>query len=287
MYDGLVLYYNTEILQTAGVEPPTTWSELKQLASELSVPADVDERRNGNIQRSGLAIGNATNVDHFADVLALLILQNGGDPGEPAFTEVRDALVFYTNFVAEDAVWNSNLPSSTVAFARGEAAMMLAPSWRAHEILALNPDLQFDTAPLPQLSEEQVSWANYWAEGVNDLSENKTEAWNFLKYLTSADVMKKLYSSQSQVRAFGEPYSRQDIGSELLDQPYVGAILQDAPIATGWHMSSATHDNGLNDNIIEYYAAAVRAVLAGDDIDDVLLSLESGVKQELRQYSIE
>ncbi|HEX9817863.1 MAG TPA: extracellular solute-binding protein, partial [Patescibacteria group bacterium] len=85
MYDGLVLYYNTQILQTAGVEPPNSWSDLKQLAGELTVPADKSERRRSGIQRSGLAIGNASNIDHFSDILALLILQNGGDPLVPAF----------------------------------------------------------------------------------------------------------------------------------------------------------------------------------------------------------
>jgi multiple sugar transport system substrate-binding protein len=286
MYDGLVLYYNTQILQTAGVEPPDTWSGLKQLANELTVPADKIERRSNGIQRSGLAIGNTSNVDHFSDILALLILQNGGDPAEPAFNEVRDALAFYTNFITTDQVWDSSLPNSTVAFARGDAAMMFAPSWRAHEIQALNPQLQFATAPLPQLSEEVVAWANYWAEGVNERSANKTAAWNFLKYLTSIEVERKLYSAQSQVRAFGEPYSRQDLASDLLNDPHVGAILSDAPIATSWHMNSATHDNGLNDNIINYYRTAVNAVLAGDDMDEILTTLDRGVKQELRQYGL-
>ena len=286
MYEGLMLYYNTEVLQTAGVEPPTTWSELKQLANELTVPASKNDRSNQGIQRSGLAIGNASNVDHFADVLALLILQNGGDPSEPAFTEVRDALTFYTNFVIVDQVWDSTLPNSTVAFARGDAVMMFAPSWQAHEIKNLNPQLQFATAPLPQLSEEKVAWANYWAEGVNERSGNKSAAWNFLKYLVSAEVMQKLYSAQSQVRTFGEPYSRQDLAENLQDDPYVGALLSDAPIATGWYMSSATHDNGINDNIIDYYRTAVNAVLAGNNMDEILLALEKGVQQELRQYGL-
>ncbi|KKU17768.1 MAG: extracellular solute-binding protein [Parcubacteria group bacterium GW2011_GWB1_49_7] len=284
MYDGLVLYYNKDILQTAGVEPPATWAELKQLANELTVPADKAERRSSGIQRAGLAIGNTSNVDHFADILALLILQNGGDPAEPAFTEVRDALTFYTNFVAEDSVWSSALPNSTVAFARGDAAMMFAPSWRAHEILELNPSLNFATAPLPQLSEEVVTWGSYWAEGVNEKSAYKPEAWSFLKYLTSAEVMKKLYSAQSQVRAFGEPYSRTDLVADLQGDPYVGAVLKDAPHAQGWYLSSATHDNGINDNIIDYYRVAVEAVLTGEEMEKVLTTLDQGVTQVLRQY---
>lgn len=285
MYDGLVLYYNVDMLQTAGVEPPTTWAELKLLASQLTVPSDRNQRASGTpIQRGGLAIGNASNIDHFSDILALLILQNGGNPGEPAFAEVRDALAFYTNFVTEDLVWSNALPSSTVAFARGDAAMMFAPSWRAHEITALNPGLNFATAPLPQLSENTIAWANYWAEGVNRHNGNQAHAWQFLKYLTEADTMRKLHSSQSQLRAFGEPYSRVDLASELQSDPVIGAVLQDAPIAQGWFMSSATHDAGLNDNIIGYYQTAVNAVIGGGDLDDILLALEQGVKQELRQY---
>jgi len=286
MYDGLVLYYNTQILQTAGVEPPGTWSEIRQLANELTVPANKTDRSNDGIQRAGLAIGNASNVDHFSDILALLILQNGGDLTEPAFAEVSGALEFYTNFVKADLVWDDSLPNSTIAFARGDVAMMFAPSWRAHEIQDLNPQLKFATAPLPQLSEEVVTWANYWAEGVNERGANKTAAWNFLKYLTSAEVMQKLYSAQSQVRTFGEPYSRQDLASSLQEDPYVGAVLQDAPIASGWYMSSATHDNGINDNIIDYYRTAVNATLDGEDMDEILLTLEKGVKQELRQYGL-
>ena len=286
MYEGLGLYYNEDILQTAGVQAPTTWAELKKLAGELSVPADKNARKNGTITRGGLAIGNATNVDHFSDILALLILQNGGDPAEPAYTEVRDALVFYTNFIAEDGVWISSLPSSTVAFAKGDVAMMFAPTWRAHEVKELNPKLKFGIAPVPQLSDEHIAWANYWAEGVNEKSANKEASWAFLKYMTSAEVMKKLYSAESNVRSFGEPYSRTDIASELAKDPYVAGVLQDAPIATGWHMSSATHDNGLNDQIINYYAAAISSTLNSEDEEDILKALEAGVKQVLRQYSV-
>lgn len=287
MYEGLGLYYNKDILQTAGVEPPTTWAELKKLASELSVPADKNARKSGTITRGGLAIGNTTNVEHFPDILGLLILQNGGDPGEPAFTEVRDALTFYTNFVKEDAVWNSSLPSSTVAFARGDAAMMFAPTWRAHEVRELNPKLNFAVAPVPQLSEDVVAWSSFWAEGVSEKSANKQEAWEFLKYMTSADVMKKLYSAQSQIRAFGEPYSRVDIAAELKADPYVQGVLQDAPIATSWYMNSATHDNGINDQIISYYTTAVNSMSTGEDMEEILLTLEKGVKQVLRQYGVE
>lgn len=280
MYDGLVLYYNTDIFTTAVVEPPTTWSELRTIASKLTV------KSGSTLTRSGAALGNATNVEHFADIIAVLMLQNGADLTKPNSAETRDALLFYTNFIKSDGVWSDTLPSSTVAFARGETAMMFAPSWRAHEIAAMNPDLKFATAPLPQLSETKVTWASYWAEGVSSKSENKDAAWKFLKYLSSKEAQQKLYAEQSQLRSFGEIYARKDLADQLAQNPVASSVLQDAPYAKGFGMSTYTHDAGLNDMLIQYYTDAVNALLEGEQIDEVLVTLEQGVNQALKQYAI-
>src|SRR5690606_306277 len=37
MYDGLALYYNKEMLQAADAQPPTTWAELRTLATKLTI----------------------------------------------------------------------------------------------------------------------------------------------------------------------------------------------------------------------------------------------------------
>jgi multiple sugar transport system substrate-binding protein len=281
MYDGLALYYNSDALRAANAQPPKTWADVKSMASQLTI------RSNGKIQRAGLAIGNTTNVEHFSDILALLILQNGGDPANPTTQEVQDAVIFYTNFAKVDKVWDDTLPSSTVAFARGDVAMMFAPSWRAHDVKALNPNLKFGIAPVPQLSGTKISWASFWAEGVSSQSKNKAESWAFLKYLSSADVERKLYAAASKDRAFGEIYSRKDLAADLANDPYVGPFLADAPSGQGWFLSSFTHDNGINDQMIKYYQDAVNAVLASSsDVKSAMNTVQLGVSQVLRQYNV-
>jgi multiple sugar transport system substrate-binding protein len=280
MYDGLALYYNEDILRTAGATPPTTWAELRTLAAQLTV------RSENQIQRGGLAIGNATNVEHYGDIIGLLMLQNGADPTNPTTAEARDALLFYTNFAKVDQVWDENLPNSTVAFSRGDAAMMFAPSWRALEVKALNPDLKFAIAPLPKLGENRTAWASYWAEGVSSKSTKKDMSWNLLKYLSSADVMKRLYSAQAATRPFGEPYSRVDLANELANDPIVSPFLADAPDAEGWYLSTATHDNGINDQLLKYYQDAVTAILDGKTVDQALQAVSQGTTQVLRQYGV-
>ncbi len=285
-YDSLALYYNKTILQSANAEPPTTWAELKSLADTLTVPANKAERDRAPLQRAGMAIGNSTNVEHFSDILGLLILQNGGDPSAPDSNEVRDALLFYTNFIKEDKVWSEAMPSSTIAFARGDVAMMLAPSWRALDIKAMNPDLDFGVAPVPKLGEKRIGWASYWAEGVNSKSKNQAGAWTFLNFLTSAETEKQFFSAASAVRAFGEPYSRQDLAQELSSDPILANVLADAPTAQSWYLASYTHDNGLNDQLIKYYGDAVTATLSGKGMEEILTTLSAGTTQVLRQYGV-
>ena len=281
MYDGLVLYYNEDILATANETPPKTWPELRTLAVKLTVPS-----ANG-IQRGGLAIGNATNVEHFSDILATLILQNGGNLSEADSVQTRDALLFYTNFQVKDKVWNETLPSSTVAFARGDVAMMFAPSWRAHEIKALNPDLKFSTAPLPQLSEdEKVAWATYWAEGMSAAGKQKTESAKFLAYLNRPDNLKKFFSQASTVRLFGEIYPKVDMASEFAQDKVINSILEDAIYAKSGYMNSFTHDNGINDQTISYYKTAIDALVGGANIVGVQETLSQGVSQVLKQYGV-
>jgi multiple sugar transport system substrate-binding protein len=279
MYDSLALYYNKDIFTAAGVQPPESWAELKTLASQLTVKSSA------GIERGGLAIGNASNVEHFADIIGLLMYQNGADPANPTSVEAQDALKFYTNFVLADKVWDDKLPNSTVAFARQEAAMMFAPSWRIHEIMAINPSLKFGVIPVPTLGGDRLVWPTYWAEGVNSKGKNKDDSWKLLKYLSSADVMKKLYSEQSQVRTFGALYSRTDLAKTLESDPNLRAFYADSDKAKNWYLNSYTHDKGVNDNMIKYYEDAINAMLGGKKAEEVTKTLSEGVKQVLRQYT--
>ena len=281
MFDSLMLYYNEEIFTTASVSPPKTWAELKELAVTLTI------RENDKVKRAGIALGNATNVEHFADVLGLLIIQNGGDFTKPSSKAAQDALTFYTNFVKIDKVWSDELPSSTVAFARGDAAMMFAPSWRAHDIKAINPNLKFKMVAVPRLANKDVVWATYWAEGVNSKGKSKDEAWKLIQFLSSSATMKKLYANQSQTRAFGEPYGRVDMAASLSTDPNVSPVLAGAANSQNWYLNSFTHDNGLNDQLIKYYQDAINAVLTGNkQVKEVMETVEKGTIQVLRQYSV-
>ncbi|PWU23466.1 hypothetical protein C5B42_02835 [Candidatus Cerribacteria bacterium 'Amazon FNV 2010 28 9'] len=287
MYDGLGLYINKKALADAGQSVPTTWEDLSTLAKSLTI-----RDSSGKIARAGIALGSSNNVDHFSDILALLILQNGGSPGNPSVTDsngnnlVGDALTFYTQFEKVDKVWDETLPNSTYAFATEKAAMMLAPSWRSFEVKQINPNIDFEVVPVPQLPGTPVTWASYWAEGVSKTAKDQVTAWKFLKYLSSAAVLQKLYTSESNTRLFGEVYPRVDMASQLSTDPYAGAFAKEAPNAASWYMASNTFDNGINDEIIKYYQDAVNSMNNDRQASDVLPTLTSGVTSVLQKYQL-
>ncbi|MDO8551469.1 MAG: extracellular solute-binding protein [bacterium] len=279
--DGLALYINDDLFKAAGKQPPKTWDELRKTALELTV-----KDSQGETQIAGVALGRTENVDHWSDILGLMMLQNGADPAKPTGKLAEDALTYFTIFSRVDNVWDQSLPPSTVAFSGGKLAMYFGPSWEAFEIKRANPNLVFQIVPVPQLPDTNITWASYWAEGVSKKSKYQAEAWDFTKYLSSKETMQKLYQTASNVRLFGEPYSRVDMAGIIENEPFVGAYIKEAPVARSWYLASKTYDNGLNEKIIKYFEDAVNAVNQGKDAKNALEAASQGVPQILAQYGL-
>lgn len=280
--DGLALYYNPTILAEVGAEPPTDWNAFRKLAFDLT-------RRNegtGIIERAGAALGTTNNIDHWSDILGLLILQNSGDPSNPNDPAVQDALTFFTLFSTSDKSWDTSQPSSTYAFATGTLAMMLAPAWHAAEIAAINPTLEFGIAPAPSLATTDLNWATYWVESVPVGSDNPEAAWEFLAYLTKSEVLTKLYAAQSQIRVIGEPYPKPALASALSTDPLAAPFVNQAGSYSSWYLASRTYDDGLNDEFIKYYEDAVNAINDGSGVESVLKTLTSGTSQVKSKYNL-
>jgi len=279
--DTLALFYNKDIFQTAGKTPPTTWDELRRAAIELTTHDEA-----GRIQTAGVALGTTNNVEHWSDIFGLMMLQNEADLANPTGLLAEDALTFYTIFNKEDRVWDLTLPNSMLAFANGDLAMYFGFSWDVFEIKNINPDLDFGIIEAPQLTGTDITWASFWVEGVNNGSENKEEAWEFLEYLSSQETLAELYQAQSQLRLFGEPYSRVEMADQAKTNPLVAPFVDQASQAETWYLCSRTYDNGINDKMIDYFKDAVNAVNANEDPADVLETAASGVSQLLSQYGL-
>jgi multiple sugar transport system substrate-binding protein len=291
-YDGLAMYINDDLLATSHQVVPQNWNELAETALAMSSCASPDGTCKGGakILVSGAALG-ATNVDHWQDILALIMLQNNVNlsrPNIPTTGPAEDALNYFTSFVKVYAIWDPNLPSSTESFATGKVGIYFAPSWRVFDILSVNPNLHFSIHPVPQLpvdparGETPVTYANYWAEAVNTKSRFTKESWELLKYLSSAETMQASFQQAiSSTRPFGEPFSRVDLAGSLTTNQYLAPIITGAPYATSWYLTSSTRDGqtGINSKISDVYARAVNGSLS-------VSSLAGEINKVLSEYGI-
>ncbi|HLD24787.1 MAG TPA: extracellular solute-binding protein [Patescibacteria group bacterium] len=284
MFDGLGLYINDELFATAGVTPPTTWTDVINLIPRLTV-------KNGTaIVTSAIALGTANNVEHFSDILAVMFLQNGANLKNPIGKEAEGTLIFYRKFADPSDplyTWSDGMDNSVGAFAAGRVAMILAPSWRAHEIAQIAPSLRFHIAPIPQLQGNSVTWASYWVEGVSSKSTYQEASWEFITYLTGKEGAAKLFSTTaSSSRLFGEPYARVDLASTITEDPYLGAYVKQAPNARSFPLASRTFDNGINDKLIQYLTDGVNGMINGSAPTQVLTTVSQGFRQVLGTYGI-
>ncbi|HJZ05014.1 hypothetical protein A2634_01820 [Candidatus Amesbacteria bacterium RIFCSPHIGHO2_01_FULL_48_32] len=296
-YDGLAMYINDDLLRGSGHSVPQNWDDFR-VAAQAMTRCDTPDSSCTSKSRpiiSGAAMGTADNIDHWQDILSVIMLQNKVNLNSPSGKAAEDVLTYYTNFAKFDRMWNSTLPSSTTQFAAGKVGFYFAPSWRVFEIQSKNPNLKFSLHPIPQLpvdtsrGEQPIAWASYWVEAVNKKSPQQGTAWDFIKFLSSKDGQQKFFQqSTSSGRAFGEPYSRVDLASSVQGSPYLGAIISQAPISHSWYIASHTFDgsSGINSRLSTYFADAVNYVVNGGSPGSAIKTLNNGISQVLTQYGL-
>jgi multiple sugar transport system substrate-binding protein len=281
--DTLVLYTNSQLFQAAGLQPPTNWNDFISDARAITV-----KDANGKIQTAGAALGTFDNVTHAPDILSLLFLQNGVDLLKTADASDRaaNALTFYTAFATDqNNVWDNTLDPSILAFSKGNLAMYFGYSWDYFTIKQTNPNLNFQVVPVPQLPNQNVNFASFWAEGVSIKTKHQKEALLFMKYLAQKNTEESLYAEQAKERTFGEPYARVDLGSTLKTNPILSTVIKQAPTAFSSPFVDGTYDNGLNQELNTYLGNAVNGVINnGTSAQTALDTFSQGVTQVLQKY---
>lgn len=279
--DTLALFINNDILSSYGASPPASWEDFRDLAINLTV-----KEQGGRIKTSGAAIGIYSNINHAPDLISLLAVQNGADLSDITSYErqVTDALRFYTSF-GSSGIWDATLDPSILNFSKGNVGMVFGYSWDFFTIKALNPNLNFTVAPVPQLDKNNPKTiASYWVEGATSASKKQKEAFMFLKFLSLQSTQQKLYAEASKTRLFGEPYSDMALAESLRNDPNVFPFVLQATYATSSYFVDSTFDNGMNARLNTYLGNAVNSILSNTSPQSATAQLFAGYNQVLKEY---
>ncbi len=243
--DPLVMYWNRDMFSNAGVAvPPTSWTELFALQPKLTA-----KDANGNITQSLVAFGEARNVAHYKDVLALLALQ-AGTPivaydsrgffasalSSPAASSQglvpgEEAVSFYTEFsnpTKSSYSWNRSLPLDRSAFIAGRLALYFGYASELASIRAANPNLNFDVAPVPQTGGKRVSFGSMTAIAILRASKNVAASYNVALALTGPQAQSKW------VEISGSAPVRRDMLTVVPGDAYKAVFYQAALVSTAW-----------------------------------------------------
>lgn len=195
--DTMAVYYNTDLLDKAGIAtPPTSWEEFLEAVKKSTKFAP-----NGSIAQSGVALGTGRNIHNSADLLSLLIMQNGVpliDRGAVVFANGLEggvqnhptfqALQFYTDFARENKEvysWNTLQDDALSAFTSGRSVFYFGYAFDINRIRANAPQMNVATIPMFQLNPgSPANVADYWVETVVKKSTHKNEAWDFIRFIS-------------------------------------------------------------------------------------------------------
>jgi len=288
--DVLALYYNKDLLGSSGIsQPPATWPELVSDAQKITKVL-----KPGTFTRSGVALGTSNNVNRAVDILTLLMLQNGtkfysDDFGRATFDQRQTipgsnqnfdpgaiALAFYTQFADPAKVsytWNVRSDLSVDAFTQGKLAMMLSFQYMQPVIQSKAPNLNWDVAAVPQISEEvsKVNFANYWGESVSKLSKLSLAAWDFLNFISSKDELTKYYAKHKLVA------SRKDIIPSQVADTDLGVFAEGALTARSVYKKDANLYEGVFVKMID------DVILRNTDAEEALSNAAQQINLDLQQ----
>jgi len=241
--DPMVMYWNRDMFSNAGIPlPPTTWSQFFDLAPKLTV-----KDQSGNITQSAIAFGEAENVTHFKDMVALLSLQAGtpivaldsmgtissafSARGSQGLVPAEEAVSYFTEFsnpLKTSYSWNRSLPDDKSEFLAGQLAVYFGYASELRSIRAANPNLNFDVALMPQTEGKKETFGAMDAVAILKASKNIPAAYVAAVTLASQPLQ------AGWVSASGLPPVRRDMLAPLPGNAYDSIFYQSALISNAW-----------------------------------------------------
>lgn len=228
---GVLLAYRTDLLEQAGVQPPTTWEEARTAGRALTT------RTGGQIDRAGL-LPQSAKIERVQTFTSLLGSEGGTllspDGTAAAFNSeagVRALDYFGSLFTGDGAVANqlgadfANQPPAQHPLATGKAAMATVTAQQVIQIAKAKPELAGKLGVLQPLSASTAKTYGGAGPGlfVNKDSRHADLAWKFIQYMVSGQVSDKYAETTGAIPVRTSSVSSSYVTAQPLLKPFIQA----------------------------------------------------------------
>lgn len=175
----LGLFYNKDLLDAAGVEVPTTWSELEDACAKLTTKGVY-----------GLAISAIGNEEGTFQYMPWLLSAGGSvyDMGSDASKKSMSYLkgLLDKGYISKECV-NWTQADAEKQFASGQAAMMINGPWQFSGLADDAPDLKYGVAQVPKADDGDYA-SILGGENIGICTgANVDAAWKFVQWITGKE----------------------------------------------------------------------------------------------------
>jgi multiple sugar transport system substrate-binding protein len=241
------LYYRTDMAEQAGLEPPTSWDELKAFAKGL-------QEQGGAQYGIYLQPGQTGAWQTFMP----FAWQNGAELTDGTeYTidspETVEALEFYKSFFEEGLSQDAPLDPGALeqGFVDGTIGSFISGPWHIGLVRGVGGpaiDDMFDVVPLPAkdggIGTSFVGGGNL---AVFEDSDNAEAAWKFVQFLTQPETQQLWYETISDLPSVQSAWE----GGPLTDDPLVAVFgeqlgeTEAPPAVPTWEQVAASIDSDI------------------------------------------
>ncbi|GLW95189.1 ABC transporter substrate-binding protein [Actinokineospora globicatena] len=223
--DGGLLYYRKDLLDAAGLKPPTTWAELKDACAKVLPGSPGTACYAGQFEKyEGLTVNFSEAVNSAGGTVV-------GDDGRPTLN--TDAATEGLKFLV-DAVKSGEIPQKARTFKEEEGRrafqageLLFHRQWPYQYAKAGATDGssavagKFAVAPLPGAKGPGASALGGHNYAVSAYTKNKKTAVDFIKYSVSEDQQRKNLEKSSQAPTWAALYDEADLVAKF---PYLTVL---------------------------------------------------------------
>lgn len=272
----LGLFVNNDLLEAAGMEPPTNWEETVEVAIATT------QKDGDNFEVVGMTWDIGGQGHHWWR--ECLIRQNGllpysEDNREVFWSEPEgvEAFEWLAAFLLEHEVTQSGFQTDgATAFQNGAAALHVDGSYRVGTYEANAPDLNYSIVPLPG-NVEQASFASFWA---NTITRNAAEgdkniaAHKFISFLSSPDVMRQWTPATGELPALSALAEEEQFTSDEKLAPFIESL----PFS---YATFLVDEAALRQDVIDAFD---QVILNGVDAATAVAEAEASTQERLDEY---